>query len=68
MVPSNRISQNVGSKKSKSNYFNNYATTIKKNSTTMLAISISFDDLCMHKKIKENIYGRAIFVIVVVER
>ncbi len=34
----------------------------------MLTISISSDDLCVHKKIKENIYGRAIFVIVVVER
>ncbi len=34
----------------------------------MLAISISSDYLCLHKKIKENINGRAIFVIVVVER
>ncbi len=34
----------------------------------MLAISISSDDLSLHKKIKENINGRAIFVIVVVER
>ncbi len=34
----------------------------------MLAISISIDDLCLHKKIKENIDGRAIFVIVLVER
>ncbi len=34
----------------------------------MLVISISSDDLCLHKKIKENINGRAIFVIVVVER
>ncbi len=34
----------------------------------MLVISISSDDLCLHKKIKENINGRAISVIVVVER
>ncbi len=34
----------------------------------MLAISISSDDLFLHKNIKENINGRAIFVIVVVER
>ncbi len=34
----------------------------------MLAISISSDDLCLHKQIKDNIDGRAIFVIVVVER
>ncbi len=34
----------------------------------MLAISISSDDLCLHKKIYENINGRAIFVIVLVER
>ncbi len=34
----------------------------------MLAISISSYDLCLHKRIKENINGRAIFVIVVVER
>ncbi len=34
----------------------------------MLAISISSGDLCLHKKIKENITGGAIFVIVVVER
>ncbi len=34
----------------------------------MRVISISFDDLCLHKKIKEDINGRAIFVIVVVER
>ncbi len=34
----------------------------------MLVISILSDDLCLHKKIKENINGRAIFVIVVVER
>ncbi len=34
----------------------------------MFAISIPSDDLCWHYKIKENIYGRAIFVIVVVER
>ncbi len=34
----------------------------------MLPISISYDDLCLHKKIKKNINGRAIFVIVVVER
>ncbi len=34
----------------------------------MLVISISSDDLCLHKKIKENINGRAVFVFVVVER
>ncbi len=34
----------------------------------MLIISISSDDVYLHKKIKENINGRAIFVIVVVER
>ncbi len=34
----------------------------------MLVISILSDDLCLHKKIKENINVRAIFVIVVVER
>ncbi len=34
----------------------------------MLAISISSNYLCLHKKIKENINGRASFVIVVVER
>ncbi len=34
----------------------------------MLAISIPSDDLCLHCKIKENINGRAIFVIVGVER
>ncbi len=33
----------------------------------MLAISISSDDLCLRKNIKENINARAIFVIVVVE-
>ncbi len=34
----------------------------------MLAISIASDDLSLHQKIVENINGRAIFVIVVVER
>ncbi len=34
----------------------------------MLAISISSDDLCSHKKIKEIINGSAIFAFVVVER
>ncbi len=34
----------------------------------MLAISIGSDDLCLHKKSKENINGGAIFVMVVVER
>ncbi len=34
----------------------------------MLVISISSDDLCLHKKIKENINVSAIFVILVVER
>ncbi len=40
----------------------------KQISTTMLVISISSDDFCLHPKIEENINGRAIFVIVVVER
>ncbi len=44
-----------------------HTTRIKKNSTTMLAISIASVYLCLHKKIKENINGRAIFVIVMVE-
>ncbi len=66
MVPSDRISQNVGSK---SNYFRKKLLKYqKKKSTTMLAISNSSDDLCLHKKIKENINGRANFVIVVVVR
>ncbi len=34
----------------------------------MLAISISSDDKCLHEKIKVNINGRAIFVIVLVGR
>ncbi len=34
----------------------------------MLVISISSGDLCLHKKIKENLNGSAIFVIVMVER
>ncbi len=34
----------------------------------MVIISILSTDLCLHKIIKENINGRAIFVIVVVER
>ncbi len=42
-------------------------TRIQKNYTTLLAISILSIDLCLHKSIKENINGRAIFVIVVVE-
>ncbi len=33
----------------------------------MLVISFSSDDLCLHQKIVENINGRAIFVIVVIE-
>ncbi len=33
----------------------------------MLVISILSDDLCLHKKIKENINGRAIFLIVLVD-
>ncbi len=41
---------------------------IKKNFTTMLVISISTDDLWLHQKIEENFNGRAIFVIMVVER
>ncbi len=31
-------------------------------------ISIPSSDLCLHQKINENVKGRAIFVIVVVER
>ncbi len=34
----------------------------------MLVISISSDKLCLHKKIKENFDGSAIFVIAMVER
>ncbi len=34
----------------------------------MLVISISSDELRLHKKIKENINGSAIFVNVMVER
>ncbi len=34
----------------------------------MLVVSISSDDLCLHKQIKENINGSAIFAIVMVER
>ncbi len=34
----------------------------------MLATSLLSDGLCLHKKNKENIDGRTIFVIVVVER
>ncbi len=34
----------------------------------MLVISIPSADLCLHQKIEENVNGRAIFVIVVVER
>ncbi len=34
----------------------------------MLAISIPSADLWLHQKIKETVNGRAIFVIVVVER
>ncbi len=34
----------------------------------MPAISIPSDDYCLYKKITENVDGRAIFVIVVVER
>ncbi len=68
MVPSDRISQNMGSKKSKSNDFRKkILLEQKKNSTTMLVISILSDNLCLHKEIKENINGRAIFVIVVFE-
>ncbi len=37
-------------------------------STTMLFISSPSDDLCLHQKIVENSNGRAIFVIVVIER
>ncbi len=34
----------------------------------MIVISISSDDLCLHKKIMENLNGSAICVIVMVER
>ncbi len=34
----------------------------------MLAVSIPSTDLCLHQKIEENFNGRAIFVVVVVER
>ncbi len=34
----------------------------------MLVISIPSDDLLLHQRILENINGRAIFVIVVIER
>ncbi len=34
----------------------------------MFAVLIPSDDSCLHKKIKETINGRAIFVIAVVER
>ncbi len=34
----------------------------------MLVISISSDSLGLYKKIKENFFGSAIFVIVMVER
>ncbi len=34
----------------------------------MFAISIPSADLCLHQKNEENVNGRAIFVIVVVER
>ncbi len=65
MVPSDRIAQNVGSKKSISDYLRK---KYYQNTTTMLAISIPSDDYCLHKKVRENINGTAVFVIVVVER
>ncbi len=34
----------------------------------MLVISILSDDLCLHQKMVENVNGRAIFVIAVIER
>ncbi len=34
----------------------------------MFVIFIPSDDLCVHPKIEENVNGRAIFVIKVVER
>ncbi len=34
----------------------------------MLIISIPSTDLCLHRNIEENVNGRAIFVIVLVER
>ncbi len=34
----------------------------------MLVISIMSDNLCLHQNIVEKFYGRAIFVIVVIER
>ncbi len=43
-------------------------TRIKKISTTMLVISILSDNLCLHQGIMENTNGRAIFVIVMIER
>ncbi len=67
MVPSDQISQNVGSEKPKSIYLKKKYYENKKNiSTTMLVISISSDYLYLHQKIEENNNGRAIFVIVVV--
>ncbi len=68
MVPSDRISQNLGSKKSKSKYFGQkILLEEKQNSNTMPANSMPSDDLCLQQKIKQSINGRAIFVIVVVE-
>ncbi len=34
----------------------------------MLIISLLSADLCLHQNIEENVNGRAIFVVVVVER
>ncbi len=67
MVPSDHISQKVGSEKLKSNDFRKKHYSIKINiETAMLVISISSDYICSHQKIVENINGRTIFVIVVV--
>ncbi len=55
MVPSDRISQKKGTKKCKSNYLRkNMLLEWKQNSTTMLAISILSDDLCLHKKLRKH--------------
>ncbi len=36
--------------------------------TTMLVIFIPSNDLCLHRKVEENVNGRAICMNVVVER
>ncbi len=68
MVPSDRISQNVGSKKSKSNYFREkYYQNQNKIPPHCLPFQFRPMIYACRKK-KENINDRAIFVIVVVER